>query len=1142
MTASIIARLLLSSTNALSNAAQLEVDTIIIPDFATALSLCYGETAPVLNTTSPNGISGTWSPATIDNTANGSYQFTPNPGQCAANVTLAVTINTPITPDFTTMIALCHGETAPTLNPISPNGIAGSWSPAAIDNTATGNYTFTPNAGQCADIVVLSVTVNTRLIPNFPTTLTLCQGETAPALNPVSPNGISGTWSSPGISNTVSGAYIFTPNAGQCADPMTLNVTVTASLVPDFAPTLQICHGSTAPVLNAVSPNGISGSWSPSIINNTVSGTYVFTPNMGQCATPTTLNVTVNPQIIPDFPTTLVLCQGDAVPVLNAVSPNGISGTWSPSTISNTVSGIYVFTPNAGQCATGTTLNVTVNPPIVPDFTSVLTLCQGDAVPMLNAVSPNGISGTWSPPAISNMVSGMYVFTPSAGQCATNATLNVTVNLPVTPDFATTLVLCQGDAVPVLNLVSPNGISGTWSPSSINNTANGIYTFTPNAGQCATQAILNVTVNPLTVPDFATTLVMCQGTIAPMLNSVSPNGISGTWSPATISNTANGTYTFTPNPGQCADTTALTVTVTTGLVPDFAPNLTLCAGTTAPVLSPISPNGITGSWSPSVIDNTVSGHYAFTPDAGQCATNVILNVTVNPVISPNFATTLQLCSGTVAPVLDAISPNGISGTWNPSVINNSVSGSYVFTPNAGQCATNRTLVVTINNLVTPDFPTSMTLCSGSVAPVLNAISPNGISGTWSPSVVNNTVSGNYVFTPNAGQCANSTTLNVNVQNAIVPDFTTSLLICSGGAVPALANVSPNGIVGIWTPSVISNTVSANYTFTPNAGQCASAVTLSVTVNAATVPNFPTALRFCTGSVAPVLNAVSPNGVSGTWSPSVVSNTVSGNYVFSPTAGQCATTATLTITIDALPQPVLQDAFICVDQSGNVINPANLYCNIPNSGYTFAWTWNGNPLPTTTHTHLATQPGLYEVLVTNQTTGCTAAAQANVSMLQGFTAQAITGVDFDNDGTITVIATGGSGHFEYELDGALTQQNNQFFNVAAGEHTVTVRDLNGCADYSFDVFLLDYPRFFTPNGDGFNDFWNIGGLGDQRDSKIYVFDRYGKLIKSLKPSDTSGWDGTYNGRPLPSTDYWFELFYQNRSGEPKRFKAHFALKR
>ncbi|RZJ70400.1 T9SS type B sorting domain-containing protein [Flavobacterium sp.] len=1055
-----------------------------------------------------------------------------------------MTVNTSTIPDFDmTPLTYCQGATPAVLATTSPNGVVGTWNPSVINTSTVGtqNHIFTPNAGQCAVPRTLSVTVTNSITPNFANSAIICQGLAAPTLATTSPNGITGTWNPSVASNTVSGSYVFTPDAGQCAVPVTMTVTITNSVTPNFATTLVLCQGSVAPILATTSPNGISGTWNPSTINNTTSGNYVFTPNAGQCAVPMTLNVSVTNSITPNFATTLVLCQGSVAPILATTSPNGISGTWNPSTINNTTSGSYVFTPNPGQCAVPVTLNVSVTNSITPNFATTLVLCQGSVAPILATTSPNGISGTWNPSTINNTASGSYVFTPNAGQCAVPVTLNVSVTNSITPNFATTLVLCQGSVAPILATTSPNGIVGTWNPSTINNTTSGSYVFTPNPGQCAVPVTLNVSVTNSITPNFANSAIICQGLAAPTLATTSPNGITGTWNPSVVSNTLSGSYVFTPDAGQCAVPVTMAVTITNSVTPNFATTLALCQGSVAPILATTSPNGIVGTWNPSTINNTTSGNYVFTPNVGQCAVPMTLNVSVTNSITPNFATTLVLCQGSVAPILAATSPNGISGTWNPSTINNTTSGSYVFTPNPGQCAVPVTLNVSVTNSITPNFATTLALCQGSVAPVLAATSPNGISGTWNPSIINSTTSGSYIFTPNPGQCAVPVTLNVSVTNSITPNFATTLVLCQGSVAPVLATTSPNGISGTWSPSTINNTTSGTYVFTPNANQCAVAATLSVTITPSVAPDFATILALCQGDVAPILATTSPNGISGTWNPSIINNTTSGSYVFTPNAGQCATVVTLNVTVNPLPNPVLTDGFICV-QNGVPSTSYLLNTGLSNSGYSFVWTNNGQPLATISNSHLATEAGNYLVVATNLATGCVNSASATVTAVGAITVTADTPRDFADVTNVVVNVSGGSGNYSYLLDGEQLQTTNVFYNVSAGDHTIEVRDENGCGVETITFFFLDYPHYFTPNGDGFHDYWNINGLSGQAESKISIFDRYGKLIKQIKPSDTSGWDGTYNGHPLPSTDYWFVLEYVDRNLKLKEFRAHFALKR
>ncbi|MGL5111519.1 MAG: T9SS type B sorting domain-containing protein, partial [Flavobacterium sp.] len=107
--------------------------------------------------------------------------------------------------------------------------------------------------------------------------------------------------------------------------------------------------------------------------------------------------------------------------------------------------------------------------------------------------------------------------------------------------------------------------------------------------------------------------------------------------------------------------------------------------------------------------------------------------------------------------------------------------------------------------------------------------------------------------------------------------------------------------------------------------------------------------------------------------------------------------------------------------------------------------------------------------------------------------------------------------------------------------ITIKDTKGgCNDRILSANVLKYPKFFTPNNDGFNDTWNIKDLAFQPEAVVSIFDRYGKFLKEIKPSG-QGWDGNYNGRPLPSTDYWFKVIYFSNNKE-QVFKAHFSMKR
>jgi gliding motility-associated-like protein len=143
---------------------------------------------------------------------------------------------------------------------------------------------------------------------------------------------------------------------------------------------------------------------------------------------------------------------------------------------------------------------------------------------------------------------------------------------------------------------------------------------------------------------------------------------------------------------------------------------------------------------------------------------------------------------------------------------------------------------------------------------------------------------------------------------------------------------------------------------------------------------------------------------------------------------------------------------------------------------------------------------------------------------------------DNDNVITVFATG-NGEYEYSIDGVNYQTSNQFTGLNSDKYTVLVRDKNGCGTATNEVYLLMFPRFFTPNGDGYNDTWKIKFSDIEAGMTVKIFDRYGKIIKVLS-TNTDSWDGTYNGTELSATDYWFVVTRANGI----EYKGHFSLKR
>ncbi|MDG2433731.1 T9SS type B sorting domain-containing protein, partial [Flavobacterium sp.] len=187
-----------------------------------------------------------------------------------------------------------------------------------------------------------------------------------------------------------------------------------------------------------------------------------------------------------------------------------------------------------------------------------------------------------------------------------------------------------------------------------------------------------------------------------------------------------------------------------------------------------------------------------------------------------------------------------------------------------------------------------------------------------------------------------------------------------------------------------------------------------------------------------------------------------------------------------------------------------------------------------------QEGTYSVTVTKNygTTTCSSTKDFNVVLSNVATISNIETQDWtDNENSITVFTSSNSyGNYEFSLDGINYQDSNVFSGLISGAYTVHVRDKNGCGIAKDDLFLLMYPKFFTPNQDGFNDTWAIQFSNNEPNLKVAIFDRYGKLLKTL--NSTNSWDGKFNGNELPSTDYWFVVTRENG----KEYRGHFTLKR
>ena len=260
------------------------------------------------------------------------------------------------------------------------------------------------------------------------------------------------------------------------------------------------------------------------------------------------------------------------------------------------------------------------------------------------------------------------------------------------------------------------------------------------------------------------------------------------------------------------------------------------------------------------------------------------------------------------------------------------------------------------------------------------------------------------------------------------------------------------------------------------------------------------------------------------------------------APNCYDIKSINLIVNKIPETSPKDGFVCIDaETGTLLNSYTMYSGLNASSHTFIWKNESGVTVGTNTAYTAILPGIYTVIATNNTTGCSS-VPFDVIVEQSEPAEITYEVedDFSTNQNIIVTASG-IGVYEYQLDQGLFQDSNIFENVKSGVHTITVRDKNGCGIKTINAIVINYPKFFTPNGDGFNDTWNITDLSNHQSAIITIFDRYGKIIKQIKPTG-QGWDGTYNGKEMMANDYWFSVSYSDENNIGREFRAHFAMKR
>ena len=237
---------------------------------------------------------------------------------------------------------------------------------------------------------------------------------------------------------------------------------------------------------------------------------------------------------------------------------------------------------------------------------------------------------------------------------------------------------------------------------------------------------------------------------------------------------------------------------------------------------------------------------------------------------------------------------------------------------------------------------------------------------------------------------------------------------------------------------------------------------------------------------------------------------------------CVSPSRIAISTIINPVPGVTDENLILCQNSNLTLDATI------SGMTYLWSTSE-----TTKTINISSPGNYEVAITNSFS-CTSTKKIIVIEHK---IPEIMSVKVEET-NVEIIPKYQQSYFEYSIDGINFQISPLFLNAPGGLQTASIREVNNCGIDTKEFVILLAPPFFTPNNDSYNDFWIVKGMSFYPNAELRIFDRYGKLLKELRPTSL-GWDGTFNGHQLPASDYWY--VFKSDSNSPEK-RGHFTLKR
>lgn len=859
---------------------------------------------------------------------------------------------------------------------------------------------------------------------------------------------------------------------------------------------------------------------------------YYVTDTEPACTVDESFQVSIVPGINVGTRTNVFDCVPYALPPISVgnyyTQPNGAGQIIPAGTLITSTQNVYVFgeTGSTPNCTDTDTFTVVIGY-ITPDD---IIQCQPFTLPALpkngKYFTEAGGQGTQIPAGtVLTGTQTIYVYIPGASGCIIDTHFNVSIAQPpvdVLPDQS----VCGGYTLPALTdgnyFDGPQGSGNQLNAGDFISEDKTIYIFAPGTDDCHNESQFDVIIKPVTAIDSRASVSVCNSyELTPLTVGNYYTGPGGTGTALFAGDVVTSTQTVyiydAGDSSSCPAENSFLIDIFPLEADNPAP-VSECDSYTLPSLT--VGNYFTMPGGSAVVGNiqkhagdvitSTTTLYVYTESGERinCWDENIfqVDITVSPVL-PVFPP-VKVCDSYVLPALTEgsyYSGPGKTGDQLPAgTVLTGDATLYVYAEN-GNCFDEASFEVSVFNV---SELADVVSCSSYPLPVL-------------------TVGKYYTGPGGTGQLLNA--------GSLITSSRTVYIYAQSPFSPVCHDESSFEVTIV--PQPVANAVSpALVTLCDEDGNNDGFMDFDFSQLNATVLGSQTGTEF---SVTYHNSADDAN--SGNAAVTISNASIVYARVVNTLAPDCYAVRPIQMIVHRLPEPTAADGFMCYDEeTDTLLNPYVIHSGLSTSTHTLEWYDETGALIGNGSTYTAVVPGEYMLLATNNATGCTS-LPATITVTGSEPAELTYSVSesFSEHANLIIHAVG-TGNYEYSIDNGPWQSSPEFSGMGSGMHTVAVRDVNGCDTATINVMLVNYPHYFTPNGDGINDTWNITDLYQQEQSLIKIYDRYGKFLAEIQPFG-NGWDGTLNGKLLPSTDYWFSVdFIEN--GEQKEFRAHFSLKR